>query len=324
MFRSMLFRVICFLICAFLGVAGTLLAQTVGTTTADILKINDGARPAALGGAYTAMGDDAYAVNYNPAGLSYIKASQLVVMHLDSLANIEYEYLTFATTWGSTVLAFNATYQHEPPIDNQNGNPAVNADELVASLSGAFKLSNSIRAGATAKFVQSDFASFSASTIAFDAGLVVDKLPYGIRAGLAVQNVGPGMTFDQAANISDPLPLFIRFGLGTHQIIDGNKDLNIGLEVFKPSDQDIKMGLGGEFWVFPGLLGIRGGYKFEGLGTPTGNVFQDYTLGATLTRDIDGDDFSLDIAYDPADFGSTSEDTFFFALNLKFNQLRIL
>ncbi|HTC21605.1 MAG TPA: hypothetical protein VK859_12200, partial [bacterium] len=46
-------------------------SQTVGTTTADILKINEGARPAAMGGAYTAMGDDIYSISYNPAGLSY-------------------------------------------------------------------------------------------------------------------------------------------------------------------------------------------------------------------------------------------------------------
>jgi hypothetical protein len=53
------------------------------------------------------------------------------------------------------------------------------------------------------------------------------------------------------------------------------------------------------------------------------NAFQNYTLGCTLTRNIDGDDFSIDIAYDPADFSTTTQDSFFFALNLRFNQLRI-
>ncbi|HJT24007.1 MAG TPA: UPF0164 family protein, partial [bacterium] len=75
-------------------------AGNVGTTTADILKINNGIRPAAMGGAYTAMGDDLYSINYNPAGLSYIKASQIVFFHLDSLASIQYEYLAFGTAWG--------------------------------------------------------------------------------------------------------------------------------------------------------------------------------------------------------------------------------
>jgi hypothetical protein len=313
-------------------------AQTVGTTTADILKINEGARPAAMGGAYTAMGEDAYSLNYNPAGLSYVRASQLVFLHLISLADIQYEYLTFATAWGTeNVLAINGTYRYSPPIDNQNGNPPVNADDLLGSISYARKFSSNFRAGATIKFLKSDLASYSASAIAFDLGVVLDRLPYGTRIGLSIQNLGTSMTFNPASSTSDPLPLFIRFGVGTHQVIDKDKDLNIGLEVFKPSDQDIKLGIGAEAWLFPELFAVRGGYKFETLGSFYGgnnpttgkaypgvpNVFQNYTLGCTLTRKIEGDDFSIDIAYNPADFTSTIQDTFFFALNFKFNQLRI-
>jgi len=157
-----------------------------------------------------------------------------------------------------------------------------------------------------------------------------------------VQNLGPGMTFGQAFSaptstaVAAPLPMFLRFGLGTRQIIDGKRELNIGIEVFKPSDQDIKVAAGGEFWVFPELFAVRGGYKLETVGKAYGgvsatgtaypntpNVFQNYTLGFTLTRRIETDDFSLDVAYNPADFTATSEGTFFFALNFKFNQLRI-
>lgn len=242
-------------------------SQTVGTTTADILKINEGARPAAMGGAYTAMGDDIYSLSYNPAGLSYLKASQLVVEHLDSLAGIEYEYLSFGTAFGSSnVLAFNATYRSQPPIDNNNGNPAVYTYDLLLSLSYATKLGSSFRAGATFKYLQSELANYSASAVAFDLGAVLDHLPLGIRAGASVQNVGTGMTFtpggsgDANGAPSEPLPLFLRFGLGTHQVIDSYKDLNLGVELFLPSDQGLKMGLGGEYWVFPQLFVIRG-YK---------------------------------------------------------------
>lgn len=318
-----------FFLIALIGLAPAYLkAQTVGTTTADILKINQGARPAAMGGVYTAMGNDAYSVSYNPAGLSNLKATQILLLHLDSLASIQYEYLVMATAWGQgNVLAVNATYRHEPTIDNQNGTPPVNADDLLGSLSYATKLSNNFRAGATIKYLKSDLASFSASAVGFDAGIQLDKIklplvPFDTAIGLSVQNVGTGMTFDPAAS-ADPLPMFIRVGIGNHLVIDRDKDLNWGLEFFKPSDQDVKMGVGGEFWMFPELFAVRAGYKFEHLGTWTGNVFDNYTLGCTLTRRLEGDDFSLDIAYNPATFTSTSEDTFFFALNFKFNQLRI-
>ena len=320
-------------------------AQTVGTTTADILKINQGTRPSAMGGVFTAMGDDVYSINYNPAGLSYIKATQVVVMHLDSLADIQYEYLAFGTAFGSSnVIGVNLTYRHMPPIDNQNNDPAgaVNSDDLLGSLSYACKLGDNLRAGLTFKYLKSTLAYYSASAVGFDIGAILDRLPYGIRIGAAVQNLGTGMTYTPGGSgstsgyPSENLPMFLRFGLGTHQVIDGTKDLNVAVEVFKPADQDIKLGIGGEFWVFPELFAVRGGYKIENLGSPYGgydyfnnavpgvpNAFNNYTIGCTLTRRVDGDDFSVDIAYNPANFTSTTTDTFFFALNLKFNQLRI-
>lgn len=330
---------------AFLGLgwAAPLGAQTVGTTTADILKINDGVRPAGMGGAYTALGDDVYAINYNPAGLSYMKASQLVIFHLDSIADIQYEYLAFGTAWnGGNVLATNIIYRHMPSIDNQPGIlPAVNSDDLLLSLAYARKITDNIRVGLTLKHLSSTLANYSATATAFDIGGLLDKiknpfLPFiSHTIGLSIQNLGPGMTFDPSAS-ADPLPLFIRLGLGSHFVVDKEKDMNFGIELFKPSDQDFKMGLGAEFWLFPQLFAVRVGYKIENFGTPYGgtlagggqapsipNAFQNYTIGCILTRKFDDDDFSVDIAYDPANFTSTTEDTFFFGLNFKFNQLRL-
>lgn len=329
----------------FLGLGWTvpLGAQTVGTTTADILKINDGVRPAGMGGAYTALGDDIYSINYNPAGLSYMKASQLVMFHLDSIADIQYEYLAFGTAWsGGNVLAMNIIYRHMPPIDNQPGVlPAVNSDDLLLSLAYALKLADNIRAGVTLKYLSSTLANYSASAPAFDIGALLDKiknpfLPFVTHTiGFAINNLGPGMSFDPSAS-ADPLPLFIRLGFAAHAVIDKDRDLYFGLDVFKPSDQDFKMGIGGEFWLFPQLFAVRVGYKIEDLGTPYGgtlangaqapsipNAFQDYTIGCILTRKFDDDDFSVDIAYAPANFTDTTEDTFFFGLNFKFNQLRL-
>jgi hypothetical protein len=84
------------------------------------------------------------------------------------------------------------------------------------------------------------------------------------------------------------------------------------------------VGAGAELWLFPELFAVRGGYKFDWADDKElHNVFQNYCLGGTLTRRLDDNDFSVDFAYNPADFTSTTQDTFFFALNIKFNQFRI-
>ncbi len=320
-------------------------AQSPGTTTADILKINNGIRPSAMGGAYTAIGDDLYSINYNPAGLSYIKATQLVMYHLDSLADIEYEYLAFGTAWGQgNVVAINLIYEHMPPIDNQNGNPPVNADDLLGSFSYAGKFGDNFRLGATVKLLKSDLAGYSATAIAGDLGAILDRLPYGVKLGLSLQNLGTSMTFDPADSTSDSLPVYIRLGIGDHQVIDGDKDLNFDVDLIKPStqgsgllDQGLQLGLGAEYWVFPRLFAVRAGFDLQNIGALYGgddafgnstpgvaNAFDNYTLGCTLTRSFDDCDLSVDIAYDPANFTTTTQDTFSFGLYFNFNQLRLL
>ncbi len=329
---------------AVLGASGAW-AQSPGTTTADILKINNGIRPSAMGGAYTAIGDDLYSVNYNPAGISYIKATQLVIYHLDSIADIEYEYLAFGTAWGlGNALAANLIYEHMPPIDNQNGNPAVNADDLLGSLSYAGKFGDNFRLGATVKLLYSNLAGFSATALAFDAGAILDRLPYGMKVGLSIQNVGTSMTFDPADSTSDSLPIYIRLGVGTHQVIDNDKDLDFDVDLIKPStqgssllDQGLQLALGGEYWVFPRLFAVRAGFDLQNIGALYGgtdalgnsapgvaNAFDNYTLGCTLTRSFEDCDLSVDIAYDPANFTSTTQDTFSFGLYFNFSQLRLL
>ena len=64
-----------YIILACLFISSTIVGQTVskvGTTAAQFLKIGIGARALALGGAYSAIADDASALYWNPGGLSRI------------------------------------------------------------------------------------------------------------------------------------------------------------------------------------------------------------------------------------------------------------
>src|SRR5438128_404090 len=53
-----------------------------GTEGASFLEIPVGARPAALGDAYTALATDAYAPLYNPAGLGFSRQTELAGQHI--------------------------------------------------------------------------------------------------------------------------------------------------------------------------------------------------------------------------------------------------
>src|SRR5262245_39964020 len=76
------------------------LFASAGTEGAAFLDIPVGARPAAMGGAYTALADDAYAATWNPAGLGRINSTCFPAQHLDYLDTMHYEYLSLALPAG--------------------------------------------------------------------------------------------------------------------------------------------------------------------------------------------------------------------------------
>lgn len=297
------------------------MAGTVGTDTADILKINYGARPAGMAGAYTAMGDDSYSANYyNPAGLAGVRAPELILLHSNHLANINYEFLAFSTPWGTDrTLGFHLNYRHTPPIDNNNGYPPVTTSDVVASLSAAQRY-HDWNFGLTAKYINSSLDVVSATAYALDLGVQYYGLPYNFKVGFSILNLGTKMTFISDA---EPLPMFIRGGVAWTTLVKGKKRLNLDVDIFKPSDQQMKMALGGEMWLFEKLFAVRMGYKREGVSKNPGNLFNNYTLGFTLTRPVKDTDLSLDFAFNPASYDLTTEDTYFAALTFKFNRLKI-
>ena len=60
------------------------------------LKIGTGARPAAMGGAYTALADDVNALYYNPGGLAQLKMRELGATHTEWLLGSRFDFIGYA------------------------------------------------------------------------------------------------------------------------------------------------------------------------------------------------------------------------------------
>src|SRR3989338_2738082 len=71
-------------------------AKSAGTTTADFLNLPIGARAAGMGGAYTAVSEDASAIYWNPAGLVQIPKLSAIFMRAQYLEEISYQYAAYA------------------------------------------------------------------------------------------------------------------------------------------------------------------------------------------------------------------------------------
>ncbi|MBI4423233.1 MAG: PorV/PorQ family protein [Elusimicrobia bacterium] len=84
------------LVAASLAWGGDLSSQSVGTSGADFLNIDVGPRAVAMGGAYTAVSNDAYALYWNPAGLAHIPRTTVALMHNRYVADITLDYGAYA------------------------------------------------------------------------------------------------------------------------------------------------------------------------------------------------------------------------------------
>ena len=63
-----------------------------GTTAAKFLSIGVGSRAVGMGGAYTSIADDATAMYWNPAGISFYNTREVYFNHSNWIADIAFDY----------------------------------------------------------------------------------------------------------------------------------------------------------------------------------------------------------------------------------------
>ena len=63
-----------------------------GTTAAKFLSIGVGSKAVGMGGAYTSIADDATAMYWNPAGISFYNTREVYFNHSNWIADIAFDY----------------------------------------------------------------------------------------------------------------------------------------------------------------------------------------------------------------------------------------
>ena len=184
-----------------------------GENGAAFLKIGAGARPAALGEAYTAVSDDAVSAFYNPAGLAAVSRIELAATHTQWIQSGRHDSMAaaFPTKWG-TFAAHAVTLSFEG-LERRNTD-SDSAESTFGSLDAAYGISYGDRTGAFswglgASYISQSLDGVSAGAPAGSVGGQW-KLPLpGLTLGAAVRNIGGSITFEDEG---DPLPLTASVG----------------------------------------------------------------------------------------------------------------
>jgi hypothetical protein len=280
-------------------VPSLLWAQDAGITGADILKIPIGVRPAALGGTYSALGDDVYVMGYNPAGLARVSEYSLGIDHIEGFADVEIESLSLAIpTKNYGNLGAQIVFRHMPDIQNALAtDPTISASDFVLTFADGQQFGK-IAVGGAFKTIVSTLGEKQAFTNAIDLGFKIQLWDTDFAA--VVQNLGPSVQFQPNPQASDPLPLTFRLGAARPLIVSPDSTLLAAVEVFNVLDEGSQASVGVEYW-HRSILAIRAGYRFSDSGDLEGG----FSAGAALRYNIGKLQYEIGYAWRPAQVSSS-------------------
>lgn len=193
-----------------------LAADAAATETAQFLRIMPGARPMALGEAYTGVADDLNALTTNPAGLSRVGGRQAGFMHAALYGGASYDFMGYAQPFGDNAWGLSLQrlavggLEGRDAAGNQTGSFAAADTALNLAFSGRLP-DSSLRAGLGVKVIDSKLADASARSFAVDLGAQrpLGGLGLPVMVGAAVRNLGPGL---KLGDQREDLPLTFAVG----------------------------------------------------------------------------------------------------------------
>jgi hypothetical protein len=264
--------------------------------TASFLDIGVGGRALGMGGAYTALADDANALYWNPSGLAKLDKREFTASHAELFESTRLDFLAYAHPTSQGTFAAGLTYLSQGKIEGRDslGRPTAGYDASDAAMSAGYARKLEIaEVGATMKYIRSHIGSAEAQTFAVDLGARREFEGMGrgkLALGAALRNLGPGLKYQ--AERSD-LPLRLAIGAG-YKFAGGHA---VAAEaVDGPRGTGTDASFGGEYQAVKSFY-VRAGYTTRS--ALTGGAGFDAARGMTLGLGLRNDKWSLDYAVLP-------------------------
>lgn len=276
------------------------------------LTFEPGARANAMGRAYTAVADDAYAPWWNPGATAFNRKTQLAGTHMPWLqganlgfSDIFYEYLGWNQYFEDIgninvhLTLLDSGTQTQTDEDGNNLGDFHSFDFATTVGYGYEAKQDKIGVGANFKLAYSYLGPGTGNTeddgsalaFAFDLGAKFkDLFTDGLDLGVTLQNVGPNVTYvDQSQ--ADPLPMTFRLGAAYRILEDPISKLTVSAELSKmltdddPDNTpfhrlftgwehiDETIFSAGAEYTYLQLLSLRGGYFYDKAGEVMGPSF---------------------------------------------------
>ena len=257
-------------------------ALTSGT---DFLLVVPSARPAGMGQAFTAIGDDVDSLLYNPAGLARVQIPELGYDHYQFVSDISFDYISAAVPMGEQgVIGLGFINSGTAPFNStvDPNTPTVSAEDMAFILGYGIPL-DWFQLGASVKYIQRQVGDVQGTGFLGDVGFRIRAHPR-LAFAASVQNLG----MFQILNENTDIPTLVRAGLEWKPLSLPQHSLELALDGdYQFNSQAKRWGGGMEYW-YQDLFALRAGY--------VGNSDEEsLTVGAGVRFSY----FQLDYAYEP-------------------------
>jgi hypothetical protein len=278
------------------------------------LSIPVGPRASSLAGAFTAVGNDAGSVFWNPAGIAYTTGGNVFLSQTKWIADINVNAgavsydagsigifsLSFSSVdWG----AIHGTRRDDIATSGFVETGDFSPINWEMGLAYARKISDRFAIGGNLKYMYENLGSGLTGTMgegkmytakmnlmALDIGTIYYTGYKDLRLAMSLQN------FSQERQYRDekyPLPLTFKFGLAMDLtslwMQESEHKLTFAVDAIHPRDYSERLCFGLEYG-FKNMVFLRGGYK-------TNYDEQDLTLGAGVQYSIDNLGLGIDYSY---------------------------
>ena len=282
------------LVLFFLIACGISHGQNQGTSSLQFLKIIPSARIMAMGESGVATQNDAEAPFLNPAGLAFLKDTDIRFSIVDWFIDTKIYALSvgyFFSKYGTLGLNIvDVDYGEfvETRVDalgfiGETYNPGLTgntfrAGAILIGLSYGRELTDRFSFGITANYIQEDLYLDKMNTLMFDFGMLYNSKLKSLKFGITLKNLGPKVVYVKDKNT---IPQTILIGLSADMLsatdnlitFSENHRVTMAFDISIPRDDSQKYHLGLEYALFERYkirLGYKVNYDIEGLSVGTG------------------------------------------------------